>query len=260
MGGGRAGVFLRAFWLRLPGPTCLALASAVRAYRSVMEVPEAQSLAARKAQLDQELAATQRELRLERQRQKDQRRRTWALTGYLKDAVVILYDLAGGTVAPAQLFLAKAARERQWPAKSDVDLAALIEDAYLAMDVDRLAGLVDLEGPTSPSVLKTCVRFYEEWRLAAWVRQLNQVQGVAPSTGLVLQRYEGTRAGWPEAVRPGSVGQASSVNARVWALRWRRRFGARHGRVRAREHVPVEEMRAKVTPCLKRGFGFGGLF
>ena len=231
---------------------------AVRLLRSVMDVSAVQALAARKAQLDHELAASRREVRLEQQRRKDHRRRTWALTGYLKDAVAILYDLAGGTAAPAQLFLSAAARQRQWPVKSDEDLKTLVEDVYLAVDMDRLVGLVDLEAPTNPSALRACVRFYEEWRLAEWVRQLKVVQGVAPSTGSVLERYEESRGRWPGTVRPRSVGLASSVKARVWALRWRRRSGARHGRVRAREHIPLDEMRDKVAPPKKTWVGFGG--
>ena len=31
------------------------------------------------------------------------------------------------------------------------------------------------------------------------------------------------------------------------ALRWRRRWGGRHGRIRVREDVPMEERRAKVA-------------
>ena len=208
----------------------------------------AQTLAARKAQLDRELADARRELRLETQRQKHRKRRSWAVTDWLKDAVVIVYDLAGGAVAPAQRFLARAAARRRWPPRADEEMKTMVEDFYLAVDAERLAGLVDFDNPTNVQALKAAARFYEEWRLAVWARQLNDVQGVAPSTGWVLERYEESRGRLPEAVRPARVGLAASVKARVWALRWRRRWGARHAAVRVREDIPVDEMRSKARP------------
>ena len=213
-----------------------------------------QALADRKAQLDSELAVARRELRQERQRQKDANRRVWKLTGWLNDVVVILYDLAGHVATPAQMYLAKAARSRNWPAKTEDELKSIVEDAFLAVDMERCAGLVDFASPTNVTALRVAVKFHEEWRLAEWVRRLNCVQGVAPSTERVLARYEEGRGRLPDAVRPGFVGAAAATKARVWALRWRRRWGARHGAIRAREDIPVQEMRDKVSQFCKIGW------
>ena len=204
-----------------------------------------QALAARKATLDAELAAARRELKTERQRQKDAKRRVWVLSEWLSSVVLILYSLAGHTSTVARLFLARAARKRKWPAKTEEQLNTIIEDKFLAVDVDHLTGLADLEAPTDPSAMKAAAKFYEEWRLVEWVKQMNVTKGVAPSTERVLARYEEVRTELPVACRPGHVGTAAASKARSWARRWRLRWGGRHGTLRARSDITAAEIRDK---------------
>ena len=57
----------------------------------------------------------------------------------------------------------------------------------------------------------------------------------------------------PEIVRSPSRGVSSESRAGVWALQWRKRWGAHHGRVRVREDISAAEMRAKVYSLNKIG-------
>ena len=227
-----------------------------------MSMPQA--LAERRAQLDAQLAAARRELKTEQQRQKDAKRRTWRLTDWLKDVLLILYDVAGYDATPAQLYLEKAARERGWPPKTSAERTVVVEDAFVAAadgDANRLAGVVDLAHPTNLSAMKAAIKFHEEWRLAEWVRRPNQTRGVAPPTSLVLGRYDENVGQLPEVVRPAFAGCAAATKARMWARRWRQRWGARHGAIRAREDVPVQEIRDKVMNLLGlAGFVLGTVF
>ena len=61
----------------------------------------------------------------------------------------------------------------------------------------------------------------------------------------ILDRLARQRLELPEAVRPAEKGSAVETKARVWALRWRRRWGLRYGAIPTREDIPVQEMREK---------------
>ena len=64
------------------------------------------------------LQATKRQLKIERQRVKDQRKKDakkWLLTGWLAHVVLITYMLVGQKVDPAVHFLAGIGRKRRWP-------------------------------------------------------------------------------------------------------------------------------------------------
>ena len=94
--------------------------------------------------------------------------------------------------------------------------------------------------------------FWQEWSLNAWVECANLRQGVAPSTAAVLDQHERARLALPERVRPLARGVASQGKARVWAARWRQRWGLRHGSIPARDALLVQEMRKKARVFLNK--------
>ena len=161
-------------------------------------------------------------------------------------AVLIIYGLAEYNAAPAVKFLASSGRKRHWPAKSEEELAALVEDLFLQTDPDDFAALVDSGAPSDPGAMQVAVGVVQEWRLAAWTQCLNYTKGVAPRTEALLRQFEKSRLGLPEAVRPAYRGAVEHPPARVWAARWRRRWGGFYGQLRVREAISVEEMRNKV--------------
>ena len=206
-----------------------------------------EALQAKRAAVKGALAEMRREKKaLERKVRSAER--VWHLTPFLKDAILIMVVLAGYSAEPAAKYLATVARKRRWPARSDEDLRREAEDVFLTWDdMEKLADLTSLESPSNPVAMKVALRNVEEWRLAQWVARLNEQQGVAPCTDQVLERYEQARARLPEELRPLYRGTAVEARARVWALGWRRRWGGRHGHVRVREDVPLEERREKAA-------------
>ncbi len=146
---------------------------------------------------------------------------------------------------PAAKYLLSSGRRRHWPQKSEEELEEMVESLFMKCDVDELADLADTQNPKDMTAMRAALPYVEQWRLAKWATQVNVQQGVAPSTESVLQQYEAQRQQLPEAVRPRAVGVPAQNSARVWAHAWRRRWGGKHGRIRVREQIPVEELRSK---------------
>ena len=57
----------------------------------------------------------------------------------------------------------------------------------------------------------------------------------------------------PAAVRPPSAISRSDPVGEAWAFRLRKRWAGRHGRIRVRETIPLEDMRAKARSTLAQG-------
>ena len=206
------------------------------------------ALLQQRADVKAALAENRRQLRKEaaKKRAADQREaRAWNFTGWLGHVVVILYFLANRQAEPVLMFLRSESRKRHWPTRSDEDIMEQVSDAFLAISLEELLALTDMEEPRDPPALREASRRYEEWRLAMWVERLNTSQGVAPPTSLVLERHARNCAALPDAAKPRARGVVAQGFARRWALGWRRRHGARHGLIPAREDIPLEEMRAK---------------
>ena len=154
---------------------------------------------------------------------------------------------------PAVQFLAISGRHRQWPERSEDELRAIVEDSFLRATshqagLDEFAALLDTSSPSDPRAMQVALRVVQEWRLVAWTRSLNYDKGVSLSTEAVLQRLEQARLSLPEAARPAPRGTVDQGAARIWAARWRRRWGGRHGQIRAREAISLDDMRSKALP------------
>ena len=206
-----------------------------------------EALLDKRAALRTALAEVSREKKKKKRAQlKDAK--AWVFTPFLKEAVLVMYVLAGYAADPAARYLAMEARKRQWPSQTEDDLKRKAEEVFLeCSDMGWLAELTCLESPSNPAAMKVAVRVVEEWRLAQWVLRLNERQGLAPSTAQVLARAEQAFERAPEGVRPPYLGAVAEARARMWAYRWRRRWGGRHARIRVREDVPLEERRVKVA-------------
>ena len=144
-------------------------------------------------------------------------------------------------------YLVNCGRKRHWPDKTESELEAMVEECVLQADEGELASLTDCENPSDATAMRAALAYLQQWRVVAWVRDLNASKGVAPSTSSVLQRYETGRAGLPEAVRPRAAGGLADCSARAWARKFRKRWGGRHRKIRVREVVPLGEMREKAA-------------
>lgn len=101
-----------------------------------------QDLMARKRALSAELAELGKESKRLRRRARDASAassRQWVLDEGLRRRTLLIYMLADCTAAPVVVYLVGVASQRHWPAKDTGDVARLVEDVFLAADVDELA-------------------------------------------------------------------------------------------------------------------------
>ena len=206
-----------------------------------------------KAAAEAAAADANRRLRNARgQARKDRQKRPsqWTLSEDLKRVALILYERAGYNASAAAVCLSGVAAKRKWERRTEVDVGRLLGDLFLQVDVDDLALLCDVANPSDVVAMRAALRFWEQWSLAAWVKEVNQQKGVAPSTEMILDRLERQRLDLPEAARPAGKGDVAMAKARAWALKWRRRWGFRYGAIRAREDTPAGDARegAPIAP------------
>lgn len=137
-----------------------------------------------------------KELRTLRARRGMQKLRTDADTGLsaltlqtaLLISVILGYDFAAGA---AWLFLEN---RRGTPLAPGVDRSqakAMLEDAFLKADVDKLASWTDPDSATlSSCVKKTAAKFARGYKLAAWAGHQNMKGAVVPTRSLVQKEVQ----------------------------------------------------------------------
>ena len=127
---------------------------------------------------------------------------------------------------------------------AEEDARKMVEDLFLEAGVDELAGLSAPLCPTDSSAMRAAAKLSEEWKLVDWARRQNADKGVAPCTDHVLQRLADNRLAAGHAF-PQERGTVADGAARMWATRFRRRWGGRFGSIAAKEDVSVDEMMSK---------------
>ena len=209
----------------------------------------AQDLHAQLRSVSAALAAARREVRAAKAQEKRRATRSegaWRLPPRLRHAALIIYVNTGYCAEPAVKYLDNCGKMRHWPPKCDAELAAMVEDVFLQADEVEIAALADPADPTDVAAFRAAVPYVEQWMMVSWALDQNVHKGLAPSTSTVLDRLEARRRRLPPATRPGPSGSATEVRGRVWGLRWRRRWGGRHAKIRTREDQSLDDMRAKV--------------
>ena len=212
--------------------------------------PSAEDMRQRSRALSAALAQTNRELKAaqrQQERGRSRQARFWNLPADVLRTVLIAYFLAGCVADPAVKYLCNCGRRRHWPDKTEEELKRMVEEAFLRVDLAELASLTDEHTPADEGAMTAALKMVSEWRVAAWARNLNEEHGLAPSTEIVLQRYEELRERMPDAVRVPYRGTVADARARMRATAFRRRWKGRYGSMRVREAVPVAEMRTKVV-------------
>ena len=202
----------------------------------------ARALHLERAAIDEALASSRAELR-RAQAQARSHARAWVLAAPLRREVLIVYVLAGYDTEPAAHYLRKVAARRKWP-PMDTDVLKLVEDAFMSADPDEIAALTDAVAPSDPAAMQSASKCVEEWRLVRWARDQNTGRGVAPTTDALLQRLASDRlaCGHDE---PHGRGTAIDASARMWATRFRRRWGGRVGSIGTSPTLTASDMRAK---------------
>ena len=209
------------------------------------------SLRARKVAVDARLRAVGAELRSSFATSQAARA-AWTLPQRARSIALIIYTFTGCAAEPAVKFLKTYGKMRRWPCRGYIELAKLLEDAFMAADADELAHLTDIAQPSNAVALRCAMSYVDQWLLVVWARDLNESNGVAPSTDLALsQRREHADALRCEAWAP-IVGTAASSSARKWASRWRKRWGGKFANISVRDHTPVNELQDKACVFCRR--------
>ena len=68
-----------------------------------------------------------------------------------------------------------------------------------------------------------------ECRVAQWARDVNRGRGVAPSSSLVYDQWVRLAEALPPIIRARMVRLRTSNARKLWAVRWRRRWGGAMG-------------------------------
>ena len=165
----------------------------------------------------------------------------WTLHTAMCIAMSFQYDFT-----PAVQWLASRRRRGMQLCGDELECVLLsgLEEYFLQCDVDTLVTWDDpATTPLPPTVLKTATRFVAEYKLGIWVADRNAHFGVTVSTQRLVHEMD-SLAGPSSGLREDTSRSA----VRMWALRWRRKFGGRYGRLRTIEPVEVLERRNKA--CL----------
>jgi hypothetical protein len=129
-------------------------------------------------------------------------------------------------------------------------LSDYLVDAYISADDEVLRDLLD--PPSSQGVhaqMYKAAKYVVEHKLFAWTSNQNIEHGVAPSRAqLVEQALDAFPAGLPAAVAEDLARplRGTARTQRKWLASFRRRWGARVGKLRIREHLDTSAIHAKV--------------
>ena len=209
---------------------------------------DVEELRAASAQVRSALRGTQKELEKQSRllRNANARERKSGLSLFEARVVLRLYVAAGYESPCAATWLHRrraGAGARQCKALTLDECCRTVEDEFLRASGES----IDLATSPRPkhAAGKQADKFYDEWRLATWVANTNVHQGVAPSSAALCARAAKAQRcdirGEPVAPRNHML----TGRERMWALRWRRAFKARLGRLQVRDKLGIETLRAK---------------
>jgi len=97
----------------------------------------------------------------------------------------------------------------------------------------------------SPAQYRTAVRMPRDYKFGLWVREHNLVGGYAVRTPLIIEQFNDALAARECALPVYLVPSTDFVTGRTWAHRWRKRNGAKLGKLQVLERLSVQEKREK---------------
>jgi hypothetical protein len=159
------------------------------------------------------------------------------------DAVAVaVYVRSGYSRSAAGAYVQSRARIESHKRECSLESASKhAESCFLCADTDAVAKRMCLTTTMSP-VDAAASRFLNELQLAQWVLHANTSKGVAPSAARILEQLSLGHTQFSDA--DAATDTRLSRN-RMWALRWRKRFGACISRIRTRDILPPDDLRAK---------------
>ena len=132
-----------------------------------------------------------------------------------------------------------------WGSLDSAGRTALVDDLFLAADLDEVETWVDPACPENHNFLRELWILYAEWRTAKWVHHTNSVHGVAPSSAQLFAVYIEWRRKGPAELHPRTFARTLGAR-RKWAMRWRRRWNGSVGHLKTGDLDPRDVLRQKV--------------
>ena len=164
------------------------------------------------------------------------------VSDYHRRVAVCLCLLGKGTAEVATAYLQRNARGPSGEASRALAIAV---GRWTRAAVE--GGSDDLLAPfhrVNVVALRKARRFLQEAKLVDWVRQQNEVKGLAPTAEATLRQHYSHSSGAPLAV-DGEMPR-TGAGRRKWMCRWAKRWAVSRGMLKAGTVVPLEERRAKV--------------
>ena len=198
------------------------------------------------AELNRMRTIVARDLRKARcARARDRQRVAGSPSAWVERVALLVYMLSGWRLDAAAEWLTRKGRGKFYHRKPCEELAGIIEDWFLARDPLVIAAWADAtaEHPKGWRARQAAERYVADWKLKEWVKVQNCSRGVAPSSAHLAQ-HRGTLLHQAQEDHQGAPATLSG-ETRSWAMRWRRKWGASHSKLRNREIVPAEKLREK---------------
>lgn len=168
----------------------------------------------------------------------------WVLTPRDAEISVAVYCLSEYSAEAACLFLKRIGEKNQWPLLREEQLIALVEELFLGADLDALNSMLDMDRKDWGVVMVRAASHVAEYNLMRWSVRLN-AEGVAPSTNLLVEEARRLGCCLPSSVAAKMSWERPSASARMWATRFRRRWGGCVGKVRHAEQLDALAMHGK---------------
>ena len=138
---------------------------------------------------------------------------------------------------------------REYSSMSFAVVQPTLQGQFLVTPRDNLSNVCFADGKFTPPVSLRCTRFYEEFRIAARIRRLNEEVGIAPSWESVSGDINPGEKCGAEHLPRSSTGREK--HNKRWT-RWRRKWAARISRVMTQMGGSVERATLKVASVFDR--------
>ena len=206
-----------------------------------------------RALLDREVQAVRGPLaRLQATSRKQAQRRPMRTTRWRGSHREIQYilsalEIANWTFTDALTLLEHVRSPPRWGDLDGNAQVSVMEDLSLHYDASTVATWMDHGIVANRARLTELWVLHAEWRAGVWAQAVNIEKGVAPSSQKICEKYRTFLADAPAAL--GLLNKAcDSLNAkRCWAVKWRRRWGARLGVLPVSDVDPVDVLQAKAV-------------
>ena len=127
------------------------------------------------------------------------------------------------------------------------DVLERMREFFREADFDSLFALQDKDlTDLKPGQYRTAVQRAREYKLGLWVREQNLVVGYAVRTPVIIEQFNHGVAAAQCHLPVYPVPSSDFVTGRTWAHRWRKRNGAKFGKLQVLEPLSVQEKRDKV--------------